>query len=253
MQIIRSLNEWKSIRKSLQSDSLSVGFVPTMGALHEGHLSLIKNSKRENDITLVSIFVNPTQFNDPADYEKYPVTWESDINLLEQEKVDYLLAPEFKDLYKDNYRYKIVESQLSHVLCGAHRPGHFDGVLTVVMKLLNLAKADRAYFGEKDYQQMLLIKDMADTFFIDTVIVACPVKREFDGLAMSSRNLRLNEQERKLAPDIYKLISSDLTKEQITQELTKRGFSVDYVEELWSRRFVAAQLGSVRLIDNVSL
>lgn len=253
MKIVTSIREWKDLRRELKAEQLSLGFIPTMGALHEGHLSLVRKSKQENDLTLVSIFVNPTQFNDPADFDKYPKTWESDVELLSQAGVDYLLSPDFGELYKDNYRYKVAEIEISQKLCGAHRPGHFDGVLTVVMKLLNLAQAQRAYFGEKDYQQLLLIRDMTEAFFLDTEIVACPILRENDGLAMSSRNLRLSDSERKLAPEIHKLLVSGLSKEELTQELVQLGFQVDYVEDLWNRRFVAAHLGTVRLIDNVPL
>jgi pantoate--beta-alanine ligase len=253
VKVFKSINEWISLRKSLKGDNKSIGFVPTMGALHKGHLSLMNRSKNEADKTLVSIFVNPTQFNDPDDLKKYPRTFEVDLKMLESIDVDYLLYPDYDEVYNDNYRYSIHENELSKKLCGAHRPGHFDGVLSVVMKLLNISGADKAYFGEKDYQQYLLIKKMAEAFFIDTEIVPCQLVREKDGLAMSSRNKLLNENERRIAPKFYKRLCSDKSIESIKNELISDGFEIDYIEEINDRRFGAVHLGKVRLIDNVKL
>src|SRR5262249_29466052 len=161
--------------------------VPTMGALHEGHLSLVKRSRVENDRTLVSIFVNPTQFDDPADFDAYPRTVKRDLALLEAAGVDFVLLPGAGDMYVDGFRYRVSEPEVSTILEGEHRPGHFGGMLTVVLKLLNIAAAERAYFGEKDWQQLSLVRGMADAFFLPTAIVACPTVRESTGLALSSR------------------------------------------------------------------
>ena len=169
-----------------------VGFVPTMGALHKGHESLIRRSVTESNITVASIYVNPTQFDNEKDLAVYPNTLVEDKAILEDLGVDILLMPTFKQIYPDGFRYQVSESEFSRDLCGAHRDGHFTGVLTVVMKLLNIVRPARAYFGEKDFQQYQLIKDMARTFFLDVEIVPCEIVRESDGLALSSRNLNLD-------------------------------------------------------------
>ena len=168
-----------------------VGFVPTMGALHEGHASLLRKSSQENEITVLSIYVNPTQFNNPDDLKKYPRTQEADLEVAKKSGANIVISPKYEEMYSDNYRYKVTEAEFSKILCGVYCLGHFDGVLIVVMKLLNIVSANKAYFGEKDYQQLQLIKDMAKNFFMKTEIVPCPTLREKDGLAMSSRNVRL--------------------------------------------------------------
>lgn len=251
LKVIKNISGFASIRKSSKYTNSSVGFIPTMGALHEGHLSLIKKSKKENDITIVSIFVNPTQFNDKADFENYPATVDNDIKKLEKENVDYLLLPSYKELYPDNYKYVITENSFSKQLCGNSREGHFDGVLTVVMKLLNIVNANVAYFGEKDYQQYKLIKGMAEAFFIDTRIISVETVREADGLAFSSRNARLSKEDRERALLFPKLLKSDASCDEVTKELTENNFLVDYITEIDGRRFGAVNIGSVRLIDNV--
>ena len=252
-KVIKNIQEWREIRSSNLLKNKSIGFVPTMGALHEGHLSLMRKSIKDNDVTVVSIFVNPTQFNDKNDFNNYPQTFESDLEKLENVGVDYLFYPEYKQIYNDNFRYEVNEKELSTKLCGAHRPGHFTGVLTVLMKLLNIIKPSKAYFGEKDYQQYLLIKGMAESFFLDCEIVPLPLIREKDGLAMSSRNKLLTENERKLAPRFYKWLSSDKSIDEIKKGLEKDGFIIDYIEEIDNRRFGAVHLGKVRLIDNVKI
>lgn len=245
MKLFENLAEWQAFRADLSGD---VGFVPTMGALHDGHASLVRRAVAENAHTLVSIFVNPTQFNDPNDLKKYPRMLEADIALLKAENADFVLLPTREALYPDDYRYRISENPFSTKLCGKHRPGHFDGVLTIVMKLLQLAKAKRAYFGEKDYQQFRLIRDMAEAFFLDTQIVPCLTLREPDGLAMSSRNQLLSAEERQLAPLVYQALqTNDRTL------LEQAGFVVDYLEEHDGRRYVAATIGTTRLIDNVEI
>ena len=156
-------------------------------------------------------------------------------------------------MYPDDYRYKITENEFSKILDGAHRPGHFDGVLTVVMKLFQLSTPTRAYFGEKDFQQLQLIKGMVESFFLDLEIIPVPTVREADGLAMSSRNVRLTEEERTKAPEIFKAITSHRSAEEVKNHLNSLGFEVDYVTDIGQRRFVAAKLGNVRLIDNVQI
>lgn len=224
-----------------------------MGALHEGHLSLIKQSKAENDFTLVTIFLNPTQFNNKEDLVNYPATWNVDVKLLKNLKTDYLLAPDFKQIYPDNYNFTIKENKLSKILCGSARPGHFDGVLTVVMKLLMLADADRAYFGEKDFQQLLLVKKMAEAFFVKTEIVPCPTIREKDGLALSSRNRRLSSEGRKKASEYARIIKQKKNRSEIREELEMNNIKVDYLEEFFGRRFAAVFIDNIRLIDNFKL
>ncbi len=252
MKIFKDINKWKKYKNTLPAD-LKIGLVPTMGALHEGHLSLIRKSISENQLTVVTIFLNPTQFNNPEDLEKYPQTWSEDVDILKGIGADILLAPTFEQLYPDDYQYKITENSLSKLLCGTSRPGHFDGVLTIVMKLLNIVKADKAYFGEKDYQQLQLVKKMCKTFFIDTAIVECPIIREHDSLAMSSRNRRLSNEGRKLASEYVKLVRQNKEIEVIKEELSKKGIKVDYLEDRFERRFVAVVIDNIRLIDNFKL
>lgn len=252
-KIIKTISEWKRLKKSYELKDKKIGFVPTMGALHAGHESLITKSLQDNDITAVSIFVNPTQFNDPKDLEKYPRTFENDLHLLEKFKVDFLFYPEAKEIYPDNFKYRVVEDELSKILCGAFRHGHFEGVLTIVLKLLNIIQPDSAYFGEKDYQQYKLIDKMCKAFFLDIEIIPCPTVRERDGLAMSSRNILLTKEERILAANFPRLLASEKSVEEINSELEKLGFKVDYIANLEGRRFGAVHLGKVRLIDNVEL
>ncbi|WP_413292466.1 pantoate--beta-alanine ligase [Bdellovibrio sp. HCB185ZH] len=250
IQVLRTPAEFKAWRKNQKG---SVGFVPTMGALHSGHEELMKNARRENDVVVLSIFVNPTQFNDPKDFEKYPLTWDQDLKIAENNQVDAIFYPRYPDMYPDEYRYKVAENSYSKLLDGAHRPGHFDGVLSVVMKLFNVVAPNKAYFGEKDFQQLTLIKGMVDAFFMDVEIVPIPTVRESDGLAKSSRNSLLTPQEREKAPTIYKTITTAKSADEAAKALTAAGFDVDYVTDVHGRRFVAARLGSVRLIDNVQI
>ncbi len=236
--------------------AVDVGFVPTMGALHKGHESLIRRSVAESNITVVSIYVNPTQFDNQRDLAVYPNTLAEDKAILEDLGVDVLLMPTFEQIYPDGFRYQVSESEFSRELCGAHRDGHFTGVLTVVMKLLNIVRPARAYFGEKDFQQYQLIKDMARTFFLDVEIVPCEIVRESDGLALSSRNLNLDACAREKAPLIHNLITGNITDDEIARRLEIAGFDVDYVQSRYGRRFAAAKVGEnpvVRLIDNVPL
>lgn len=242
---------WREERLAQIRAGQTLGFVPTMGALHEGHRSLVRRSKAENARTLVSIFVNPTQFDDPADLARYPRPLESDLAVLRAEGADFVFLPRQPDLYADGYRYRISETDLSTVMEGKHRPGHFDGVITVVLKLLQIASADRAYFGEKDWQQLTLVRGMVQAFFLQTTIVACPTIREPDGLALSSRNQRLSRQERERAPHFFRTLSTACSSAAAAAELRALGFAVDYVEDRDGRRLGAVRLGDVRLIDNV--
>jgi pantoate--beta-alanine ligase len=222
-----------------------------MGALHEGHLSLVRRSRSENDRTLVSIFVNPTQFDDQADLARYPRVLDADLAALRTEGADYILLPRADDLYRDGFRYRVTEHGFSAELEGAHRPGHFDGVLTVVMKLLQIAQPSRAYFGEKDWQQLSLVRGMVDAFFLPVTIVGCPTVRDHDGLALSSRNRTLAPADRQRAPRFHQVLASAPTPGEAARELSASGFEVDYVEERDGRRLGAVRIGGVRLIDNL--
>lgn len=249
--VIRSTQEFRNWRK--QHEGKVIGFVPTMGALHAGHESLLIRSRKETEITVLSIFVNPTQFNNSEDFAKYPKTWDQDLAIAEKNNVDVIFAPTEKELYPFGYNYKLTENNLSQKLCGLHRPGHFDGVLTVVMKLFNIVRPQLAYFGEKDYQQLSLIQGMVERFFMDIKIIPRATVREPDGLAMSSRNVRLSPEERAKAPQIYQTLKASASAAEAASKLEKLGFKVDYVEDVDNRRYAAAFLGPVRLIDNVSI
>ena len=249
MKIFSNLGEMK--HELSHCKDREIGFVPTMGALHKGHISLIKKSIAENDITVVSIFVNATQFNDPEDLKKYPNNLDNDISILEPLNVNYLFAPEHNLLYNDNYLYRIIETNFSKELCGAQREGHFEGVLTVVMKLLNIVNPLRAYFGEKDFQQYKLIKGMVEAFHMNVEIIPSPTIRENDGLALSSRNLLLSGENRKKAAKFPELLMSGQSDKEVNSQLEEEGFKVDYIKTLNGRRFGAVILGKVRLIDNV--
>ncbi len=251
--VFESPSAWRRERLGQVRAGLTLGFVPTMGALHEGHLSLVRRSRAENDRTLVSIFVNPTQFDAAGDLAQYPRTLDDDLTLLRREGAEFVLLPSEGQVYQDGYRYRVTESERSRVLEGAHRPGHFDGVLTVVLKLLQIASAERAYFGEKDWQQLTLVHGMAEAFYLPTSIVACPTVREPDGLALSSRNRRLLPGDRQKAPQFHRTLSTAPTPDAAARALRAAGFVVDYVEDRDGRRLGAVRLGEVRLIDNVPL
>ena len=248
-----SIAGWRDERDRQIQGRLTLGFVPTMGAIHEGHLSLVERSRGENDRTLVSIFVNPTQFNDSSDLQAYPQSLDRDLDLLRTAGTDFVLVPRADEIYLDGYRFRVSETSLSRTLEGAHRPGHFDGVLTVVLKLFHIARAQHAYFGEKDWQQLMLVRQMTEAFFLSTRVVACPTIREQDGLAYSSRNARLRPDQRETAPALYRVLSMASTVDDAVRELRDEGFAVDYVEEQDGRRLAAVRLGDVRLIDNVAV
>lgn len=259
-----------------------IGFVPTMGALHKGHISLIERSSKSNQVTVCSIFVNPTQFNDPKDYEKYPVTIEKDIELLENAGCDVLFMPSVTEMYPEGLdltmHYDL--GYLETILEGKFRPGHFQGVCVVVHKLLEKVLPDNLYLGQKDYQQCMVITKLVDLIGLknEITINICPTLREPDGLAMSSRNIRLKEYERKKAVAIFQsllfirdnLKKGDLSvlKHEANSLLTKNGFKTDYIEiagandlslvNEWDGKIklvavAAAFLNEVRLIDNMLL
>ncbi|MDR3699270.1 MAG: pantoate--beta-alanine ligase [Candidatus Sulfopaludibacter sp.] len=251
MRVWRSLDQWTERRRAIGGQD--AGFVPTMGALHRGHASLVERCRAENQVAVASIFVNPSQFNDPRDLDRYPRTLDRDLALLERLGVDDVLVPAAHELYPNGYRFRIEAGCLTSVMEGAHRPGFLQGVMTIVMKLLHLAGARRAYFGEKDFQQLQAIREMAGDFFIPTEIVACPTVRAASGLAESSRNALLSDTAREKAALIFHALTTAATAAEASATLAAEGFTVDYVEDHWDRRFAAATLGGVRLIDNVPL
>ncbi len=250
---ITTPNDMQSLVKAIQRKKQRIGLVATMGCLHDGHIALLNRAKQENDITILSIFVNPTQFNDAKDFNNYPDTLSADEAIAKKHGVNYLFLPSKTVVYPDNYQYKLSENRISRHLEGDHRPGHFDGVLTVIMKLLQIIKPDSAYFGEKDYQQYLLIKGMVSAFFLDTCIVACPTVRDENGLAHSSRNALLSPEQRRFAAHFAKALASRDDCDTIKAHLTALGFQVDYIEDHDHRRYGAVFLDGVRLIDNRAL
>lgn len=203
MEEIRDIKSMRERARALRASGKSIGFIPTMGALHEGHLSLARKSKSENAITIASIFVNPIQFGPREDYASYPVDFPSDFEKLRGASVDLVFVPEAKAMFPSGFQTKVDVENLSKPLCGPFRPGHFRGVATVVLKLLNIAAPDRAYFGEKDYQQLQVVKRMARDLDLSVEIVPCPIVREPDGLAMSSRNRYLSPDERAAAAVLH--------------------------------------------------
>jgi pantoate--beta-alanine ligase len=251
MRVWETLDAWRERRREIAQRS--VGFVPTMGALHRGHASLVERCRAENAIAVASIFVNPSQFNDPKDLERYPRTLASDLALLESLGVDDVLAPQARELYPHGYAFRIEADALTGIMEGRHRPGFLQGVMTIVLKLLNLVQADRAYFGEKDYQQLRTVGALVEEFFIPAEIVGCPTVREPSGLAESSRNRLLSPAGRERAAALYRALTSAADAEEARAMIEGAGLQVDYVEEHWRRRFAAAYLENVRLIDNVAL
>ena len=243
MKVIQKIVELQNELFSYRKNNKTIGLVPTMGALHAGHASLVKQSVKENDVTVVSVFLNPTQFNDKGDLERYPRTLEADCQLLEACGVDYVFAPTVEDIYPkpDNRQFEF--SPQSTVMEGAKRPGHFNGVCQVVSRLFYIVRPDRAYFGEKDWQQIAVIKRLVDFIGMkDSItIVECPIVREQDGLAMSSRNMLLTADEREIAPKIYEALRKSVdysqshsvaeTQEKVVNEINAvDGLEVEYFE-----------------------
>ncbi len=218
MKIIRSIKEMSGFSKKQHIKGKTIGFVPTMGALHQGHLSLIRQAHKENDIVVVSIFVNPIQFGPKEDYRRYPRNLRLDAQLCRREGADLIFCPHAQQMYPGNYKTYVNVSDLSDVLCGKFRPGHFKGVATVVTKLFNIVAPDIAYFGQKDAQQAIIIKKLAYDLNIPIRIKVMPTVREKDGLAMSSRNTYLNKEERQDAAVLYQALI-------LAKNLIKRGNS----------------------------
>ncbi len=253
MKVIQDIQQWQQIRKDI-SPNVTIGFVPTMGCLHIGHASLINKSVAENNITVLSIFVNPTQFNDANDFQHYPKTLENDLALAEELKVDYVLMPNAEDIYPGgNLIHLQTEHPLAKMFEGQFRPGHFNGVLTVVMKLLQLAQPTKIYMGEKDYQQYYLVKEMINNYFLTSSCELCPTVREESGLPYSSRNTRLSTEQRTIVEQFYRYFYQNkiFDVEKIKIKLTKLKLTFDYVEEYENRLFLAFRIDPIRIIDNV--
>jgi pantoate--beta-alanine ligase len=277
MKIVKNSKELSNEVALLKSTGSSIGFVPTMGALHEGHLSLIKQSNKDTTITIVSIFVNPTQFNDKGDYAKYPRILENDLKKLKKVKCDILFTPSEKEMYPSEDKRKFDFGSLDKVMEGEHRPGHFGGVALIVSKLFEIVSPHKAYFGEKDFQQLAIIRKLNDQLKFEIEIVSCPILREDDGLAMSSRNMLLTKDQRANVSLISKTLFEARektqhltlveTKEWIVDTINKNPYlKVEYFEIVdinsldpicdWNEKSekigcIAVQVGSIRLIDNI--
>lgn len=277
MFIIRSVEDLRVKIAELRKEG-SVGFVPTMGALHQGHISLIEKSVSENKFTIASVFVNPTQFNDKNDLKNYPRTEEADFALLEGAKCDVVFAPSVEEVYPETDTREFSFGSLETVMEGETRPGHFNGVAQVVSKLFDFVTPDNAYFGEKDFQQVAIIRKMCKDLSLNLNIVACEIKRDVDGLALSSRNTLLTAEEREIAPVIYMTLKESLnrakwdtvegTQKWVIEQLNSNSkietiyFEIVDAETLQSvsdwdtsdniQGCVAVKLGNIRLIDNIS-
>lgn len=280
MEIIRKVKRLDEVLDTARKSGKSVGLVPTMGALHAGHLSLVRRARAENDIVVVSVFVNPTQFNNPDDLRTYPRTEEADCRLLESAGVDYALVPAVEEMYPEKDTRVFDLGPVGEVMEGAMRPGHFNGVCQIVSKLFDIVKPARAYFGEKDFQQIAVIRRMVDLLGLELEIVPCPIVREPDGLALSSRNVRLTPEGRKVAPEIHKALEASLklkaqgmTPAEVEKAVVKAidavpGLKTEYYTIVDARTMqpvaawsdagaagaagcVTVYCGDVRLIDNI--
>lgn len=277
MIIIKNSKELSEKVTALKEEGSCIGFVPTMGALHEGHLSLMECSNKENDITIVSIFVNPTQFNDKVDYAKYPRILEDDIEKLKKVKCDILFTPSENEMYPSQDNREFDFGNLDKVMEGKHRPGHFRGVALIVSKFFEIVNPNKAYFGEKDFQQLAIIKSLTKQLNLNIEIISCPILRENDGLAMSSRNILLTADQRENvalisetlfdAREKAKSMTVSETKDWVKQTINKNVFlEVEYFEIVdhtslepissWNSEIekvgcIAVQVGAIRLIDNI--
>ncbi len=277
MKVIRTVSELTDQLGRLREKGQTIGLVPTMGALHAGHLSLMTRARAENDVVVASVFVNPTQFNNPDDLRTYPRTEEADCRLLEQAGVDFAFIPSVEEIYPEPDTRVFDLGPVAEVMEGAMRPGHFNGVAQIVSKLFAWTLPTRAYFGEKDFQQIAVIRRMASLEGFDIDIVSCPIKREDDGLALSSRNTRLTPQQRAIAPAIHRILTESLdwaksmtideVKKRVTEEIDAvNGLRTEYYEIVdhltmqpvsdWSATelpvgCVTVYCGDVRLIDNI--
>ncbi|HRF67651.1 MAG TPA: pantoate--beta-alanine ligase [Muribaculum sp.] len=277
MKIVRTVNELKSAVGALKAEGRSVGFVPTMGALHDGHISLINRARADNDIVVASVFVNPTQFNNPDDLRTYPRTEEADCARLGDAGVDIAFLPSVEEMYPEPDTRVFKLGPVAEVMEGAMRPGHFNGVAQVVSRLFAMVGPDRAYFGEKDFQQIAVIRRMVELEGFDIDIVACPIKREADGLALSSRNVRLTPHQRDIAPNIHRILEESrdyylvLSVDEVRRKVIDAvnaypEMEVEYYDIVnaddmqpineWSQcadavGCITVYLGDVRLIDNI--
>ena len=278
MKIIRTVKELKEAVSALKSEGKSVGLVPTMGALHDGHISLVERARTGNDAVVVSVFVNPTQFNNPDDLRTYPRTEDADCHRLEKAGVDIAFIPSVEEMYPEPDTRVFDLGPVAAVMEGAMRPGHFNGVAQVVSRLFAIVNPDRAYFGEKDFQQIAVIRRMVELEKFPIEIVACPIKRESDGLALSSRNVRLSAHQREVAPNIHRVMEESLAykgsgaslkdvKHRVIDEINAYPeMEVEYYEIVnaadmqpvaeWSDcdeavGCITVYLGDVRLIDNI--
>jgi pantoate--beta-alanine ligase len=280
MIIVKTRTELAKILEKERQNGRKIGFVPTMGALHEGHISLIEASKKNTDITVCSIFVNPTQFNDPKDLERYPRMPEKDAQMLEKAGCDVLFLPSVREIYPEPDKRVFDFGPLDKVLDGAYRPGHFNGVGQVVSILFDIVKPDKAFFGTKDYQQLLIIKELVRQLNLKIEVIGCPIFREADGLAMSSRNMLLNAEERKAAA-LIPIVMNEAKKlkengrsigeirDFVIQKFSKDPlYKLDYYEicnastlspldslnnTVKSMSLIAVFVGKIRLIDNLAL
>lgn len=277
MIVYRTKNDLSLHLDAIRKSGKSIGLVPTMGALHKGHSSLVEKAAGDNDALVVTIFVNPTQFNDPADLEKYPGNLDKDLEMLQSMKVDIVFVPSVKEMYPGEDKRSFDLGNLDKVMEGKHRKDHFNGVAQIVSKLFETVKPDRAYFGQKDFQQLIIIRHLVDLLNMNITIVACPIIREADGLAMSSRNIMLNTEDRNLAPFIHitlqlarekrgSLAPSEVKAWVISQFENQPRMKLEYFEIVedkalkqvkeWDEKVnkvgcIAVQLGEVRLIDNL--
>lgn len=277
LEIINSVADIKQRIRDIKHRQLQIGFVPTMGALHEGHLSLIRKAKKENDVVVVSIFVNPLQFGECEDFDRYPRSFDYDCKVLSGEKVNILFNPDIPEMYPGHFCTSVVVEGLESKLCGASRPGHFRGVATVVLKFFHLIQPNIAYFGQKDIQQTIIIKRMVSDLDLDVKITVLPIVRDEDGLAISSRNTYLDDKERKKAICLYKALtraqslvnSGILQTDKIMREMKsviKRYpvTNIDYISVVDQNTLedvpiiksgniiaLAVKIGNTRLIDNM--
>ena len=279
MEVLNNIKSVHNLIVKLKKTGKTIGFVPTMGALHQGHISLVEQSLKENDFTLVSVFINPTQFNNSEDLKKYPITTDNDIEILKKHGADAVYFPKVEDIYpngltSEHYEFDGLEMQME----GKFRPGHFDGVATVIRRFFEIVQPLNAYFGEKDFQQLRIVQELVDNFHLPIQIVPVAIKREEDGLAMSSRNVRLTESQRKESPIIYQILlqakeylknhSIEETKKFVEEKFKETSFELEYFEiadeknllpakeklkDQKLRAFIAVFADEVRLIDNLDL
>lgn len=279
MEVLNNIKSVHNLIVKLKKTGKTIGFVPTMGALHQGHISLVEQSLKENDFTLVSVFINPTQFNNSEDLKKYPITTDNDIEILKKHGADAVYFPKVEDIYpngltSEHYEFDGLEMQME----GKFRPGHFDGVATVIRRFFEIVQPLNAYFGEKDFQQLRIVQELVKKFHLPIQIVPVAIKREEDGLAMSSRNVRLTENQRKESPIIYQILlqakeylknhSIEETKKFVEEKFKETSFKLEYFEiadeknllpakeklkDQKLRAFIAVFADEVRLIDNLDL